>query len=83
MSDASFLGFDEAAGRERGGAAMTLYAAIATLKKRLSSAQAARDCWHAAGNEQKCLEAGYIVEALRRQLERLELAARAAASKGA
>ena len=58
-------------------------AAIAALKKRLASAQAERDGWYAAGNVDKCLAAGHMFEALRRQLERLELAARAAAGKSA
>ena len=81
MSNASFWGFAETAGRERGGAGMTLSTAIATLKKRLASAQAQRDGWHAAGDEPRCLEAGYLVEALRLQLERFELAAQAAAGR--
>jgi len=55
---------------------MSLYAAIATLKKRLARAQAERDGWYAAGNEEKTLAASSMVEALRLQLERLEAAAR-------
>ena len=81
MSDASPPEFAKAARRDRGGAALA--AAIATLKKRLATAQAERDGWHAAGNVDRCLTAGYMLEALRLQLQRLELAGRAAAGQGA
>ena len=53
---------------------MSLHAAIATLKKRLAHAQAERDGWHAAGNEEKYLAACGMFDALRLQLERLEAA---------
>ena len=59
---------------------MSLYAAIATLKKRLAHAQAERDGWHAAGNEEKYLVACAMFDALRLQLQRLEAAARAPAN---
>ena len=55
---------------------MSLYGAIATLKKRLVQALAARDGWHAAGNEEKYREACSLIEALAEQLEKRELAAR-------
>lgn len=58
---------------------MSLYAAIATLRKRLAQAQAERDGWHAAGNEEKYLATCSIVEALKLQLGRLEAAASAPA----
>jgi len=38
-------------------------------------AEAEHDGWHAAGNEEKYLAASSMVEALRRQLQRLEAAA--------
>ena len=60
---------------------MSLYAAIATLKKRLSRAEAERDGWHAAGNEEKYLAACAMFDALRLQLERLEAAARTPANQ--
>ena len=43
---------------------MSLYAAIATLKKRLVRALAERDGWRDAGNEEKYREACSLVEAL-------------------
>jgi len=81
MSDASSPQFAEAALHDRGGAALST--AIDTLKKRLAGAQSERDGWYAAGNVDRCLAAGYLLEALRLQLQRLELAARAATGKGA
>ena len=81
MPDASSPQFAEAALHDRGGTA--LVAAITTLKKRLAAAQAERDGWYMAGNVDRCLATGYLLEALRLQLQRLELAARAAAGKGA
>jgi len=83
MSDESFPGSAEAGVGDCARADMSLSAAIATLKRRLASAQVERDGWDAAGDADRCLGAGYRVEALRLQLERLELAARAAASKSA
>ena len=58
---------------------MSLYAAIATLKKRLARSLAERDGWYAAGNQEKYLAACSMVEALRLQLGRLEAAVRAPA----
>ena len=55
---------------------MSLYAAIATLKKRLARALAERDGWHSAGNEEKYREACSVVRALAEELEKRELAAR-------
>jgi hypothetical protein len=55
---------------------MSLYAAIATLKKRLVRALAERDGWRAAGNEEKYREACSLIQALAEQLEKRELAAR-------
>jgi hypothetical protein len=55
---------------------MSLYGAIATLKKRIVRALAERDGWHAAGNEEKYREACSIIRALTEQLEQRELAAR-------
>ena len=60
---------------------MSIYAAIATLKKRLARAQAERQGWHAAGNEAKYLEAASLVAALGLQLEKLELAVRESAPR--
>ena len=53
---------------------MSLYAAIATVKKRLARAESERDGWHAAGNEEKYRAACTLVDALRLQLDMLELA---------
>jgi hypothetical protein len=55
---------------------MSLYAAIATLKKRLLRALAERDGWRDAGDEEKYREACSVVQALTEQLEQRELAAR-------
>jgi hypothetical protein len=55
---------------------MSVYAAIATVKKRLARAQAERESWRAAGNDQKYLEACSAVSALVQELAKLELAAR-------
>src|SRR5919206_252523 len=54
--------------RSAAGEAITLYVAIAMLQKRLAHAQAERQGWHAAGNEEKYLAAAAMVEALRLQL---------------
>jgi hypothetical protein len=58
---------------------MSLYAAIATLKKRLARASTERDGWYAAGNQGEYLAACCTVDTLQLQLERLEAAARASA----
>jgi len=55
---------------------MSLYGAIATLKKRLLLALAERDGWRAAGNDEKYRHACTLVQALAEQLEKRELAAR-------
>ena len=55
---------------------MSLYGAIATLKKRLARALAERDRWQAAGNEAMYSAACSLVQALSEQLEKRELAAR-------
>lgn len=55
---------------------MSLYGAIATLKKRLARARAERDRWHAAGNEAEYGAACSLVQSLAEQLEKRELAAR-------
>jgi hypothetical protein len=60
---------------------MSLYAAIATLRKRLARALAERDGWHAAGNQEKYLAASAMVDALRLQLGKLEAAPRKHGSK--
>ena len=51
---------------------MSLYGAIATVRKRLARAQAERDGWHAAGNAEKYRAACTVVDALRQQLDMLE-----------
>ena len=55
---------------------MSLYAAIATLKKRLARAEAERDGWYAAGNEEMHRAACALVKTLAEELEKRELAAR-------
>jgi len=55
---------------------MSIHAVIVALSTRLARAQAERDGWYTAGNEQKYLAACSVVEALGLQLQRLELAAR-------
>ena len=55
---------------------MSLYGAISTVKKRLARAQAERDGWHAAGNQEKYRAACTMVDALRLQLEMLEASSR-------
>lgn len=44
---------------------------IESIQARLSAAESARDAWHAAGREEKYLEAYVTVEALRLQLDEL------------
>lgn len=55
---------------------MSLYGAIALLKKRLVHALAERDASRAAGNEEKYRAACSLVQALGEELEKRELAAR-------
>jgi hypothetical protein len=78
MSDGGSPQFATAPAQNGAGARLILLVAIVSLRKRLARAETERDGWQAAGNEEKYLSASYSVEALRLQLERLELAARAA-----
>jgi|SRR4051794_30939153 hypothetical protein len=55
---------------------VSLYGAIATLRKRLARAQAERDGCRAAGDEQQYRKACALVQTLAEELEKREFAAR-------
>ena len=55
---------------------MSLYGAIATLRKRLARAQAERDGPRVAGDEDRYRQVCALVQALAEQLEKREFAAR-------
>lgn len=48
---------------------MTLHEDIAAIRNRIAKAESDRNLWRAAGQEEKYLEAYFLVEALEAQLD--------------